>query len=153
MKIKAFGILLGLFMIKYAVGSSVSLGTVVSRKPVIIDKSTPTPTSIQKKPIEVHTTTEETPDSEDQNIPPPTAVKHEENDQQTEPKSTTSDPQVNIDSSADPTDYSTVWPTRWRPRRHLNFGAQGDAGKPLAAPDRLLLSLVVIGAFIGGIIL
>ena len=159
MKINATATLLALLsflMIENAIGSSVGSGTVVSRRPVV-DKSTPSPTSIQNKPTpttEIHSTiVDEGPSTEDQELPSPTTVKHEnheEPDHQDDPKTTTtSDPQTNVD----PTDYSTVWPTRWRPRRRMNFGAEGGAGKPRAIPDRLLIISVIIGAFISGILL
>ena len=71
-------------MIENAIGSYVGSGTVVSRRPVI-DKSTPSPTSIQKKSTpttEIHSTiVDEGPSTEDQELPSPTTVKHENHEE------------------------------------------------------------------------
>ena len=154
MKIKESGIFLCILLFEFAAGSAVVSGTIVSRKPVLIDKQTPTLTSIQKKPIEVHTTdttgtTVEDVHTDDntEGLPSPTRATHENTDPNTESATTAPSPM------ADPTDYSTVWPTRWRPRRRLNFGAEADAGRPRVSPDRLLISFVIFGAFISGILL
>lgn len=150
MKINA-GEIFGCFLLlECVVGSSaVPSGTVVSRKPAVIDKATPTPTTTTKS-SPIKTTKVEEAMTEAEDLPTATSAMHEESDQKSE-----TTPTVSVDSStsADPTDYSTVWPTRWRPRRRLNFGAEGDAGKPRVAPDRLLIWLVIIGSFIIGILL
>ena len=50
----------------------------------------------------------------------------------------------------DPTDYSTVWPTRWRPRGK-RFGAEGGEAQTISPPKKWLL-IILTGAFIGGIL-
>lgn len=155
MKINA-GEIFGCFLLlECVIGSSaVPSGTVVLRKPAVIDKATPTPTPTTKSsPIKTTKVEESMPEAED--LPTTTSAIHEESHQKSETTPTAPNPTASADpsASADPTDYSTIWPTRWRPRRRLNFGAEGDAGKPRVAPDRLLISLVIIGSFIMGILL
>lgn len=150
MKINSGWIFASFLFLECVVGSSIPSGTVVSRKPAVINKPTPTTKSSPIKTSEVQTTFEET-ISED--IPVPTSTTHEEIDHKSETTVTSLNLKESVDPSMDPTDYSTVWPTRWRPRRRLNFGAEGDAGKSQASPDYLLIWLVIIGAFISGILL
>lgn len=49
----------------------------------------------------------------------------------------------------DPTDYSTVWPTRWRPRGR-RFGAQNDAAQSVTVNGVLVLLnfAFIIGIFL-----
>lgn len=44
-------------------------------------------------------------------------------------------------SASDPTDYSTVWPTRWRPRRR--FGDQSEASPQFLTNWKLTFTLLI----------
>jgi hypothetical protein len=126
-----------LILLRYCASTSTSInptGIVNSRKPVLIGSTNsadmPIPTST--KPVKKQTITVEAPspieDAEDAEEPAePTEDITDVPQTTANPKTPGSEPitSTNPSSPTDPTDYSTVWPTRWRPRRR--FGAQSEA--------------------------
>ena len=128
-------------------GASVNpTGIIVSRKPEIMtstsaDMPISTSTKTDKKPTKTAEEPSPTEDTEE-NLIEPTATMEKPRPTMnpkipdSEPETPTSPP------STDPTDYSTVLPTRWHPRRR--FGAQNEA-PPQYKPDWKLISFMLIG--------
>lgn len=150
----ALVVILNLFV--YTGASLIRSSTVISKKPIIEEKPAMTLTFSQKKTsdiIMISTSTVEEQITEDLPSSTSTSTIHQDSEQNIPTIVTSSNSKTSVDPLADPTDYSTVWPTRWRPRRKLNFGAQeGDAGIPRATSNSALISFILILAFISGII-
>ena len=139
-----------LVLLNTCVSASVNpTGIVASRKPVLIERTNsaeiPMPTT-STKPVKNQTKTIEAPspteDAEE------TVEPTETTEATVNPKASDSElatPTNNPSSSTDPTDYSTVWPTRWRPRRR--FGAQSEA-PPQFNPNWKLIVFILISVIL-----
>lgn len=129
-------------------------GTAVTRRPelIVTTNSADIPVPTSTKPVKKPTKTVEAPSTEEDAEEPiePTETTEDSPHPTANPKSPDSEPATPTNPSSpvsptDPTDYSTVWPTRWRPRRR--FGAQSEAS-PRFLPNWKLIVFILISVIL-----
>ena len=141
-----------LVLLNTCVSASVNpTGIVLSRKPVLIERTNsadiPMPTSTKPAKNQTKTIEAPSPTEDAEETVEPTETTEEASHSTANPKAPDSElaTPTNPSSSTDPTDYSTVWPTRWRPRRR--FGAQSEA-PPQFNPNWKLIVFILISVIL-----
>lgn len=144
-------IFLAILISTYIKASTIQVAaTSITRRPVLAQSSlvfiiTRTSTTIDKKPTTI-TVFEDV----EQDIDEPQVTETQKSEPTELPRENESKSLTKTAASMDPTDYSTVLPTRWRPRRR--FGVQSDSQAQFKIDYMMLVSLLTFG-FIGIILL
>lgn len=152
-KVFVFLCLLVLFGAFSAASNINQTGTAVKRQPelIVTTNSADNPVPTSTKPVKKPTKTVESPSTEEVAEEPIETTKTTEDypHPTANPISSDSEPATPINPSpaspSDPTDYSTVLPTRWRPRRR--FGAQSEAS-PRFLPNWKLIVFILISVIL-----